>query len=114
MEEDNLATGCDIGDPPADPPTENADPPRASSLKCLHLAVPSQAKPIHFIALAVKAMSSNQAFTSSPDSSRVLILNDSFHGMLDFKAKHNKFPSTYNDMVGFLSEVYFKLHSFSS
>jgi hypothetical protein len=40
-------------------------------------------------------------------------LNDSFHGMLDFKAKHNKFPSTYDDMVGFLTEVHFNHHSYS-
>ena len=40
-------------------------------------------------------------------------MNDSFHGMLDFKAKHNKFPSTYDELVGFLSEVYLNIHSFS-
>ena len=113
MEEDTPATRCEIGDPHADPPTELADPPRASTLKRLHLGVPNQDKPIRFIAPAVKAMSSSHAFTSSPDSSRVLILNDSFHGMLDYKSKHNKFPSTYNEMVGFLSEVYFKLCSYS-
>ena len=113
MEEDTPATGCDIGDLPADPPVELADPPHASSLKRLHLGVAGQDKPIRFIAPAVKAMSSSQAFTSSPDSSRVLILNDSFHGMLDFKAKHNKSPSTYDDMVGFLNEVFYKLLSYS-
>jgi hypothetical protein len=107
MEEDTPATGCDIGDPPI----EHAHPPRAAALKRLHLGVASEDKPFRFIAPAVKAMSSSQAFTSSPASSRVLILNDSFHDMLDFKAKHNKFPSTYDEMVGFLSEVYFFLHS---
>ena len=29
--------------------------------------------------------------------------------MLDYKAKHNKFPSTYNDMVAFLDEVHIQL-----
>jgi hypothetical protein len=109
MEEDILATGCDINDPPA----ELADPPRAPAFKRLHLAVASESKPIRFIPPAVKAMSSSQAFSSSPASSRVLILNDTFHGMLDFKAKNNKFPFTYDEMVGFLTEVQFKLHSYS-
>jgi hypothetical protein len=109
MEEDIPTTGCDIRDPPVDLP----DSPRAPALKRLHLGGPSQAKSIRFIPPAVKAMSSSQAFTSSPASSRVLILNDSFHGMLDYKARHNKFPSTYDEMVGFLTEVHFKLHSYS-
>ena len=109
LEEDIPATGCDIGDPPA----QLADPPQAPALKRLHLGVPSQAKPIHFDPPAMKAMSSSQAFTSSPASSRVLILNDSFHSMLDFKAKNNKFPSTFDEMVGFLTEVQFKLQSYS-
>jgi hypothetical protein len=108
MEEDIPATGCDIGDPPAELP----DAPRGPSLKRLHLGIASQANTINFIPPAVKAMSSSQAFTSSPASSQVLILNDSFHGMLDYKAKQNKFPSTYDNMVHFLTEVHFKLHPY--
>ena len=41
MEEDIPATGCDIGDLPAELP----DPQRAPALKRLHLIVPSQSKP---------------------------------------------------------------------
>ena len=61
----------------------------------------------------MKAMSSSQACTSSFARPRVLILNDLFHRMLDYKAKHNKFPSTYDDMGVFLTEVHIQLHSFS-
>jgi hypothetical protein len=80
----------------------------APSAKRIHLAEVGQAKSIIFLPPAVKAMSSSQAVTSS-SSSRVLILNDSFYSMLDYKAKHNKFPSTYDDMVAFLSEVHILL-----
>ena len=65
MEEDTPATGCDIGDPPVELP----EPPRASTLKRLHLGVPIQSKPICFIAPTVKSMSSSRAFTSTTDSS---------------------------------------------
>ena len=112
MDEDIPATVSDIGDPA----TELANPisihpPRAPPLKRIHLGVVGQAKPITFIPHAVKAMSSSPAGTSSSFSPRVLILNDSFHGMLDYKAKHNKFPSTYDDMVAFLNEVHMQLYS---
>ena len=40
-------------------------------------------------------------------------MNDSFDRMLDYKAKHKKFPSTYGYMVAFLSEVHVGLfHTF--
>ena len=107
MDEDIRATGSDIGIPPsqlADPISSH--PPRAPALKRIHLETPGQAKPITFVPPAVKAMSSTQAGTSSSASPRVLILNDSFHKMLDYKVKHNKFPSSYDDMVAFLSEVH--------
>ena len=101
------------------PPTELPDPisshpPRAPSAKRIHLAGDGEAKSITFVPPAVKAMSSSQAGTSSSASPRVLILNDSFHRMLDYKAKHNKFPSTYDDMVAFLSEVHIQLFSRSN
>ena len=107
MDKDIFATGSDIGDPAV----ELADPfsshlPRALAQKRIHLGTAGQAKPIRFVPPAVKAISSSQACTSSSASPRVLILNDSFHMMLDYKAKHNKFPSTYDDMVAFLSEVH--------
>ena len=107
MDEDIPATGSDIGDPVAelaDPISSH--PPRAPAQKRIHLGATGQAKPIRFVPLVVKAMSSSQACTSSSAAPRVLILNDSFHRMLDYKAKHNKFPSTYDDMVVFLSEVH--------
>jgi hypothetical protein len=115
MDEDILVTGMDISVPAADL-TEliSSHPPRAPGPKRIHLGVAGQAKTITFIPPAVKAMSSSQAYTSSSASPRVLILNDSFHRMLDYKAKHNKFPSTYDDMVIFLNEVNIQLniHSF--
>ena len=114
MDKDIPATGCDIGDPPAklaDP--INTHPPQAPAPKRIHLRAPGQAKPIIFVPPAVKAMLSSQACTSSSASPWVLILNDSFHMMLDYKAKHNKFPSTYDDMVAFLSEVHIQLNSHS-
>ena len=104
-------TDCNIGDPPADPISSH--PPRAPAPKRIHLAAHGQSNPITFVPPAVKTMSSSQAFTPSSGSPRVLILNDSFHGMLDYKAKHNKFPSTYDDMVAFLSEVHIQLNSHS-
>ena len=94
MEEDIPVTGCEIG-----------DPPDAPSLKRIRLGV-GQANPISFVPPTVKAMSSSLAYNSSSASPRVLILNDSFHSMLDYKAKHNKFPSTYDDMLVFLSKVH--------
>ena len=114
MDEDIPATVCDIDDPAAELANPiSSHPPRATALKRIHLGVVGQAKPITFVPPAVKAMSSSPAGTSSSASPRVLILNDSFHGMLDYKAKHNKFPSTYNDMVVFLSEVHMQLYSHS-
>ena len=114
MDEDIPATGCDIGNRALDlPDPVNSHPPRAPALKRIQLGVGGEAKPIKFVPPAVKAMSSSQACTSSSASSRVLILNDSFHKMLDYKAKHNQFPSTYDDMVAFLSEVFIHLPSHS-
>ena len=105
-------TGNDLGTPQA----ELADPinsshPRTVPLKRIHFA--GQASAIKFVPPSVKAMSSSQPFNSSSTSPRVLILNDSFHNMLDYKAKHNKFPSTYDDMFVFLSEVHIQLYSYS-
>ena len=114
MDEEILATGFEIGDPPAevgDPISSN--PPRAPALKRIHLRVAGQANPISFVPHAVKSMSSSHACNSSYVSHRVLILNDSFPNMLDYKAKHNKFPSMYDEMVAFLSEVYILLISYS-
>ena len=114
MDEDIRATSSDISVPDvelAEPLSSH--PPRAPPPKRIHLGAPSQAKTIRFVPPAVKAMLSSQAWTSSSASPRVLILNDSFHGMLDYKAKNNKFPSTYDDMVVFLSEVHIQLHSHS-
>jgi hypothetical protein len=115
MDEDIPATGNDIGDHHADLPDPiNSHPLRAPAPKRLHLGVkPSQANPITFIPPAVKAMSSHPACTSSSVSSRVLILNDSFHRMLEYKSKQGKFPSTYDDMVAFLSEVHIEFNSHS-
>ena len=79
----------------------------------ISLWVVGQSKPITFVLLPVKAMWSSQACTSFSASPQVLICNDPFHMMLDYKAKHNKFPSTYDDMVVFLSEVHIQLHSHS-
>ena len=114
MDEDIRATGSDIGVPPSKLPDPiNSHPPWAPAAKRIHLGADDQAKPISFVPPAVKAMSSSQACTSSSSSPRVLILNDSFHRMLDYKTKHNKFPSTYDDMVAFLNEVIIQLHSIS-
>jgi hypothetical protein len=108
MDEDILASGRDIGDTAAELEDPiNSNPPQAPALKRLHVGVVGQANPITFVLPAVKSISSSSACTSSYASPRVLILNDSFHKMLDFKAKHNQFPSTYEDMVAFLSEVRF-------
>ena len=103
MEDDTPATGCDIGEPPAE--LADSQPPREFPLKRIQRGVVGQANAFKFVPPAVQAMSSSQAYNSSAASPRVLILNDSFHCMLDYKAKHNKFPSTYDDMVAFLSEV---------
>ena len=94
MDEDIPATGCDIGDPP----TEVGDPigshpPRAPALKRIHLrswwsSQCHQIRPTYGeVNVVIPCMQ------SSSTSHRVLILNDSFHSMLDYKAKHNKFPS---------------------
>ena len=114
MDKDIPVTGCDIGDPHVkvrDP--IGSHPPWAPALKRIHLGVGGQANPITFVPHAVKSMSSSPACTSSYISHRVLILNDSFPMMLDYKAKHNKFLSTYDEMVAFLSEVYILLVSHS-
>jgi hypothetical protein len=110
MDEDIRATGTDLV---VFAESIGSSPPRAPALKRIHLAGQVQAKPITFVPPAIKAMSSSHACTSSSSSPWVLILNDSFHMMLDFKAKHNKFPSTYDDIVTFLSEVYIQPHSHS-
>ena len=117
MDKDILVTDCD-------PPVEltdpiNSIPPREVPLKCIHLGVPAQTSLIKFVPPAVKAMSSSQANNSSFASPRVLILNDSFHMILDYKARHNKWqlpmaclpsvPSTYDGMFAFLSEVHIQL-----
>ena len=111
MEEDIPATGCDINEPP----TELADshPTRAVPLKRIQRGVVGQANAVKFVPPAVQAMSSSQAYNSSSASPRVLILNDSFHCMLDYKVRHNKFPSTYDDMVAFLNKVHILLSSHS-
>ena len=103
MDEDLPATGCNI----VEPPTELADshPPREVPLKRIQRGVVGQANAFKFVRPALQAMSSSQAYNSSAASPQVFILNDSFHNMLNYKAKHNKFPSTYDDMVSFLSEV---------
>ena len=111
MDEDIPVTSCD-------PPEELADPinsstPRAPPLKRIQRGVAGQANAFKFVPPAVQAMSSSLAYKSSSASPRVLILNDSFHSMLDYKAKHNKFPPTYDDMVAFLSEVHIQLYSHS-
>jgi hypothetical protein len=114
MDKDIRPSGSDIGVTHAelvDPISSH--PPRAPASKRLHFGALGQAKPIIFIPPAVKAMSSSHAGTSSSTSPRILILNDSFHKMLDYKAKHNKFPSTYDYMVAFLIEVHILLHSHS-
>ena len=115
MDEDILVTGIEMSVPGADLADPiSSHPPRAPVPKRIHLGAAGQTKPITFIPPAVKAMSSSQAYTSFTASTRVLILNDSFHSMLDYKSKHNKFPSTYDDMVAFLNEVnmQFYTHSF--
>ena len=111
MDKDIVATGSDIGVATgdlADPISSN--PPWPHGPKRIHLEAGGQSKPITFVPPAVKAMSSSQAYTSTFASPRVLILNVSFHMMLDYKARHNKFPSMYDDMVAFLSEVHIYLH----
>ena len=111
MDEDIRPTGSEIGVTPADLAEPiGSHPPQAPAPKRIHLGADGQAHSIAFVPPPVKAMSSTQACTSSFTSPRVLILNDSFHKMLDYKAKHNKFPSTYDDMVVFLSQVHFQLH----
>jgi hypothetical protein len=111
MDENIPETATDIGDPPAVVADSiSSHPARSSAPKRIHLRAPSEAKPIRFVPLAVKTMSSSPAYTSSYASPRVLILNDYFHNMLDYKTKHNQFPSTYDDMVAFLTEVHIQLH----
>ena len=111
MDDEIRVTGIDIGDPPTNP--INSHPPCPPAPKHIHLGAHAHAKIITFIPLAVKAMSSSKAYTSSSTSSRILIINDSFHKMLDYKVKHNKFPPTYEDMVAFLNEVQNNLDSHS-
>jgi hypothetical protein len=112
MDEDIPTPGVDIGvAPPELAEPFSSHPPGAPAPKRIHLGAASQAKPINFIPPAVKSMSLSQAYNSSSSSPRILILNDSFHSMLDYKTKHNKFPSTYNDMIAFLNEVNIKLIS---
>jgi hypothetical protein len=111
LDDDVRVTGIDIGDPH----TELLDPvssipPLAHVPKRLHHVASVQSKPITFVPPTVKAMSSSEACTSSSASPKVLIINDSFPNMLEYKTKHNKFPSTYEDMVAFLNEVLSKLH----
>ena len=111
MDEDIPATACDIGEPPTE--LEDSHPPQAVPLKRIQRGVYGQANAFKFVPPTIQAMSSSHAYNSSSTSPRVLILNDSFHCMLDYKAKHNKFPSTYDDMVAFLSEVHIYLSSHS-
>ena len=111
MDEDIPVTGCDPPEELADP--INSNTPRAAPLKRIQRGVASQANSFKFVPPTVQAMSSSLAYKSSSASPRVLILNDSFHSMLEYKAKHNKFPSSYDDMVAFLSEVHIQLYSHS-
>lgn len=55
----------------------------------------------------IKSMSLKNPSSSSSLGSEVLILNDSFPDMLEFKAKsnNNKFPPTYDALVAFLTKV---------
>jgi hypothetical protein len=111
MDDDIRVTCIEIEDPHTelqDPISSN--PPGAPGPKRIHLGPTGQTKTITFVPPVVKAMSSSEACTSSYASSRILILNDSFHKMLDYKVKHNKFPLAYEDMVSFLSEVHNNLH----
>jgi len=57
----------------------------------------------------VKTMRSSQPSSSSIISSHMLILNDSFVRMLEFKALKKKFPPSYDDLVAFLTKVFSKL-----
>jgi hypothetical protein len=102
MNEDIHATGTDIGVAHA----ELVDPisshlPWTPAPKHIHLGTSGQVKPIIFIPTAVKAMLSSHACISFSASPRVLILNNSFQMMSNYKAKHKKFPSTYDDIVVF-------------
>ena len=113
MDDDIPLTGIDMGDPHTvltHPMSSN--PPRSPVPKRFHLATAGHAQPIKFVPPAVKAMSSSEACTSSSASPKVLILNDSFHKMLEYKTKHNKFPSTYEDMLAFLNEVHYTFSNF--
>ena len=86
IDEDIRAIGSDIGVPPSQLANPiSSHPSHAPALKRIHLGAAGQAKPINFVPHAVKAMSSFQACTSFSSSPRVLILNDSFHMMLDYK-----------------------------
>jgi len=114
MDDDIRVTGIDIGDPHTQHPDPiSSNPSLPPFPKRLHLAAAGEANPITFLPPAVKAMSSSEACTSSSNSPKVLIINDSFHKMLEYKGKHNTFPSSYEDMVAFLNEVNnnFHLHS---
>jgi len=111
MDEDIRVTDFDILDPHTQiPDPASSNPPIAPVPKRLQLATTGQSKPITFVPPAVKAMSTSEVGTSSSTSPKVLIINDSFHKMLEYKSKHNKFPKTYDDMVAFLNEVHNKLH----
>ena len=107
LDEEMHATGTEMGAVPAELEDPIGSlPPRPHGPTRIHLGAGGQAKPITFVSPAVMAISSSQAHTSSSASPRILVLNDSFFRMLDYKAKHNKFPSSYDEMVDFLDEVH--------
>ena len=113
MDEDIQVTG-DVGDQPDSHPDPIISlPPVERPLKRIRLGVVGESNSIAFIPPAVKAMCSIQPYKSPSAFPRVLVFNDSFHNMLDYKTKYNNFPSTYNEMVSFLNEVHLLLYSYS-
>jgi len=109
-EEDIAATtaaSSEHGEPHQTTPLDTSVPIlRGQAKKRAHVEV-AAALIITFTPPSVKSMSHSHRATSSGHFSRVLVINDSFHGMLDFKAKNGKFPTSYDTLVSFLAEVNF-------
>ena len=79
--------------------------PKPQALKKPHVEVLVTDKGNQLIPPSLKSLVISQPSLSSATSSAVLILNDTFPRMMEYKSKQKKFPKSFDDMIAFLLKV---------
>lgn len=112
LDEDIPATTAASGDMVEKPPPSEVAPihtkspaPKPQPQKKPHVEVQDPDSGTPLIPPSLKSLVISQPTSSSGHSSQVLILNDTFPNMMDYKNKHQKFPKSFDDMVYLLLKV---------